>query len=257
MQQFDPYDSLVPIFISVELPKRFMQIGTAVYIQFNNESFLITAAHVTDQSKEGTLLVPCDEGFSPIDGYMAFIDPPPDIPRGEDTVDIAYYRLSTQFAEKLSHRFTPLPKNRSELLLSAHELTVCSATGYPSSKSKKNGEIHSSEIFAFRGLAAQESTYKELGLSADGNIVIHFHKKRAVHPETGLAFPTPGLRGISGGGIFAWPRGAELSDDWSLPKLVGIVHSFREREGLIIGSTLLPVITAIGVGFMKNFGGVR
>jgi len=257
MQQFDPYDALVPVFISIELPQRFMQIGTAVFFHINEEPFLITAAHVIDQSLVGTLLVPCREEFSPIDGYLVSIDLPPEASRAKDNIDIACYRLSKRFSTKLSLNFAPLPQNRSELFLPVHELTVCSAAGYPASKSKKNGATHSSEIYAFRGLTAKESTYKELGLSVEENIVIHFHKKRAVHPESGQAFPTPGLKGISGGGIFAWPRGAELSDDWSLPKLVGIVHTFREKEGLIIGSTLLPVITAVTFAFMKGFGGER
>lgn len=71
------------------------------------------------------------------------------------------------------------------------------------------------------------------------------------------AFPTPSLKGSSGGGIFAWPPGAELSDDWSLPRLVGVVHSFKEKEGLIIGTTLVPVLAAIGLGRMKGFGGIQ
>jgi hypothetical protein len=78
-----------------------------------------------------------------------------------------------------------------------------------------------------------------------------------VHLETLETFPTPGLKGISGGGIFAWPRGSEISGDWSLPRLVGIIHTFKEREGLIIGTTLLPVLAAIGLGRMKGFEGIR
>ena len=33
-------------------------------------------------------------------------------------------------------------------------------------------------------------------------------------------------------------------------------HTFKEREGLIIGTTLLPLLAAIAVGRMKNYGGV-
>ena len=108
-----------------------------------------------------------------------------------------------------------------------------------------------------QGVAAQQHVYDSLGLSSDVNIVIHFSKKRAVDPDTFDKYPTPSLKGVSGGGIFAWPKGEELSDDWNLPKLIGLIHSFREKDGLIIGSTLLPVIAAIQLGRMKKFGGVR
>jgi hypothetical protein len=257
MTQLDPYDSLVPVFLRTEIPKRLLQIGTAIFCELQGEPFLLTAAHVTDELANGTLLVPTEEGLSPIEGYMAHIDLPPEVSRLNDNVDIAYYRLATEFAVQLSHHFTPLPQGRGELIRSAHELTVCSASGYPTSKCKKKGSKYSSEIFSFRGVAAEQETYDRLDLSPEQTIIIHFHKKRAVHPETGGAFPTPGLKGSSGGGIFAWPRGSETSNDWSLPRLVGIIHSFKEREGLIIGTTLLPVMVAISLGRMKNFGGIQ
>ncbi len=257
MTQFDPYDSLVPVFLEAEIPKRVHQIGTAIFRELWGEPFLFTAAHVTDELESGILLVPTAEGLSPIDGYMAHIDLPPEVSRLDDTVDIAYYRLSTEFAAQLSHHFKPLPQGRGEVIRSSHELTVCSAYGYPASKSKKNGDTFSSEIYSFRGVIAQQETYERFNLSPEQAIIIHFHKKCAVHPETLDAFPTPSLKGSSGGGIFAWPPGAELSDDWSLPRLVGVVHSFKEREGLIIGTMLLPLLAAITLGRMKNFGGIK
>lgn len=255
--EFDPYDALVPVFIRTELPKQLCQIGSAIFLELHGEPFLLTAAHVTDELKNGTLLTPTEAGLSPIEGYMAHIDLPPEVSRLDDTVDFAYYRLSSRSANDISHHFTALPQARTELIRSAHELTVCSASGYPASKGKKNGESLSSEIFSFRGVVAGQETYNNLGLSPEENIVIHFHKKRAVHPETLETFPTPGLKGISGGGIFAWPHGSEISGDWSLPRLVGIIHTFKEREGLIIGTTLLPVLAAIGLGRMKGFEGIR
>jgi hypothetical protein len=258
MTNFDPYDALVPLFLETRSPNCVSQIGTGVFVELNGEPFLYTAAHVTDEQKNGRLLVPTPNGLEPIDGYMAFIDIPPEVPRSEDDTDVAYYRLSSGFAVALSHHFRPLPQARCTLIESSMELTVCSASGYPASKSGKTADgVHRSEIFSFRGVAAQQHVYDSLGLSSDFNIVIHFSKKRAVDPDTFEKYPTPGLKGISGGGIFAWPKGEELSDDWSLPNLIGLTHSFREKDGLIIGTTLLPVLAAVQLGRMKRFGGIE
>ena len=130
MPHFDPYDSLVPVFIETEIPKRVHQMGTAIFREMWGEPVLITAAHVTDELKNGVLLVPTVQGLSPIDGYMAYIDLPPEVSRLEDNVDIAYYRLSSEFAAQLSYHFKPLPQGRGEVIQSALELTVCSASGY-------------------------------------------------------------------------------------------------------------------------------
>jgi hypothetical protein len=86
---------------------------------------------------------------------------------------------------------------------------------------------------------------------------VHFHKKRAVSPEDGSRINPIGPQGMSGGGIFAWPDGYELSDDWSLPKLVGIFHSYKKSEGLMIGTHLISVCAAIQLGEMKGYGGVK
>jgi len=258
MPTVDPYDALVPVFLETRAPNRVSQIGTAVFVELHGEPFLFTAAHVTDDQKSGYLLVPTSRGLEPIDGYMAFVDLPPEVHRREDDTDIAYYRLRSEFAVDLCHHFQPLPQARCELIKSSMELTVCSVSGYPASKSGKTSEgAHRSEVFSFRGVAAQQHVYDSLGLSSEFNVVVHFSKKRAVNPETFEKSATPSLKGVSGGGIFAWPKGEEFSDDWSLPNLIGLMHSFREKEGLIIGSTLLPVVTAVQLGRMKQFAGVR
>lgn len=258
MTKFDVYDCLVPVFLETELPKRVVQIGTAIFRELWGELFLFTAAHVTDEHERGTLLVPTVQGLMPIEGYRAYVDLPADVSRGEDTVDIAYYRLSSSFGIQVCNYFKPLPHGRGEIIKSAQDLSICSASGYPATKTKKDSNgAFSSKIYSFRGAVADPDIYRNLELSPHSSIVIQFHKKRALDPETGKLFPTPSLKGISGGAIFAWPLGAELSNDWALPKLVGIVHTFKEREGLIIGTTLLPVMAAISLGRMKKFDGIR
>ena len=234
-----------------------VQFATAVFVEILDQPFLLTAAHVTDKSKLGQLVVPTGDGFETIDGYMAYIDLPPEVHRSEDTTDIAYYRLSTEFANCLAQLFRVMPRERRQLIKSAHEFSMYTASGYPASKAKRTGDQRSSEVFSFRGSVAGTDIYERLDLSPDSSIVIHFQRKQAVDTTEFEPTSTPGLNGISGGPIFAWPRGMELLTDWSLPKMVGLVHTYKEREGLIIGTTMSPVLAAITLGQMKGFGGIR
>lgn len=64
-------------------------------------------------------------------------------------------------------------------------------------------------------------------------------------------------RSVSGGGIFAWSLGSELSEDWSVSELVGIFHTYDRSKGLIIGTPLWVLAMAVQLGQMKDFGGVR
>lgn len=247
--------SLVPIFLETEIPKGIKQIGTGVFIDCQNEPFLFTAAHVTDDLENGRLLAPTSNGLSEIEGYQAHLALPPELSRNDDSVDMAYYRLSTPFARELCCHFYPLIE-QAELIESSVNLGVVTVVGYPASKGKKKGQVFSSELAYYRGVSAQKATYDELGLHIDQNIILHFKKKNAVSPETGDSLNPPSPRGVSGGAIFAWPYGQEFSRDWSVPKLVGILHSYKEKEGLFIGTTLLPYMAATSLGQMKGYDGV-
>ncbi|MBU4261777.1 MAG: hypothetical protein KKC76_07860 [Proteobacteria bacterium] len=216
MYATDPDEAIVPIFAKEKYTDMLHQVGTGIFVDFQGMPFLYTAAHVTDNLQHGELMVPTHFGIEPIEGYMAHVDLPPEIPRKEDDIDIAYYRLSNEFARTMAAIFRPLPQLRRMIITSALELGVCSIYGFPASKAKKRQGKYTSESATYRGVAAKEETYKELGLSPNTSIVVHFHKKRAVSSESGQKINPISPRGVSGGGIFAWPDGHELSPLLSL-----------------------------------------
>jgi hypothetical protein len=132
-----------------------------------------------------------------------------------------------------------------------------SICGYPASKSRQKGDVFSSEFASYRGLSATKEIYNELNLTSDSSIIVRFRKKNAISPIDGKKMNPLSPRGVSGGGIFSWPAGHELSNDWSLTRLVGIFHTYKERKGLMIGTSLLSVVTAVQLGAMKNYGGTE
>lgn len=249
---FDPYESLVPIFRKTTIPKATKQIATSVFIKNDMGYFLFTAAHVTDDLKIAELLVPVNNYLEEIHGYIAYIDLPPEIKRENDNIDCAYIKLSTPFAKELLNDFRPVPGESFELIDSSLKLQMCSVAGHPVSKSRKKENVFSSEIYAFSGIAAKEDIYNSLSLSPFSNVVIHFNRKKSIDSESGELFVPPSLKGVSGGGIFAWSDGTA---EWSERKLVGIFHTYKEKQGLIIGTTLIPFLSALTLGQMKGFGG--
>jgi hypothetical protein len=256
MHAKDPEHALVPLFVKPKYADHYEQIGTGIFIDFQNQPFLFTAAHVTDHLEYSELLAPAYGGIHPVDGYVSYIDLLPEMTRAQDRVDIAYYRLSTSFARCMCTYFRPWPQSRSTIIRSALDLSVCTVYGYPISKAKRMRGKYHSETASFRGGVASKEIYDQLGLSPESSIIIHFHRDRAVSPEDGKPRNMVSPRGVSGGGIFSWPAGHELSDDWSLPKLVGIFHTYKKAEGLLIGTNLISVIAATQLGRMKGYEGV-
>jgi len=150
--------------------------------------------------------MPTVNGLSEIEGYRAHLDLPPELPRNDDTIDMAYHRLRTRFARELCAYFYPLIQ-KSEIIERSLNLGMLSVVGCPASKSKRNREVFSSELAYYRGVSAEEGIYSKHDLSIDQNILFHFKKKNAVSPENGKRINPPSPRGVSGGAIFSWPYG--------------------------------------------------
>ncbi len=256
MENYDPYNCLVPIFRETNIPRGIKQIASAVFARHEWGYFLFTAAHVTDDMESNILLVPANGRLTEIKGYIGHIDLLPGTTRNDDDIDIAYIKIPHYLIAPLRNHFTPLEGNNFQLIKSALELSICTVSGYPAKKGKKNKTVYSSEIFSFSGVAAKQEVYDELSLSTVHNIVIHFNRKNTINPEIGVIRESPSLKGVSGGGIFAWPTITENIPGSSEKKLVGIFHTYKEDKGLIIGTTLLSFFGAIQLGNMKNFGGV-
>ncbi len=252
---YDPYDSLIPIFRETSTPTRIKPLATAVYVTNKMGDFLYTAAHVTDDLELAKLLIPVQGKLSRIEGYVAFIDLLPDQDRENDNVDIAYIKLPSSFTTELRHDFEPISGENIEIIENTNNIYTCSVAGYPASKSKKYSGLFNSKIFAFTGMNVSKDVYDKLDLSNSINIVLRFDRKNAIDPNTGESFPAPSLRGVSGGGIFSWPPNKPYHCDWSERKLIGIFHTYKEKENIIIGSTMIPFLSAITLGQMKGFGG--
>lgn len=257
MYAIDPHESLVPIFVEHLRSGEIEQVGTGIFIEFQGAPFIFTAAHVTDIAEYGSLMAPTKNGIAEIAGYMAYVDLLPESKRENDTVDIAYFRLDSEFAKSLIYYFKPLHQSRCEILHKVPASEVYSICGYPVSKARHKDGVFSSEVASYRGLSAKAEIYSELELSSESSIIVHFRKKNAVSPLDGKKINPLSPRGVSGGGIFTWPLEHELSNDWSLTRLVGIFHTYKERQSLMIGTNLISVVTAVQLGAMKGYGGVE
>lgn len=152
MYATDPDDAVVPIFAESLRGGGLTQVGTGLFVEFRSQPFLFTAAHVTDNLQHSELWVPAHDGIYPIQGYVGYVDMLPEQRRGDDHVDVAYYRLDSRFAKGMLEMFKPWPQARCVLVPSQLELGVCSIYGLPASRFKRRGGTCTSETATFRGV---------------------------------------------------------------------------------------------------------
>lgn len=240
----EEYSELCPIFIGTE--KDVIQIGTGVLIELFGFVFLFTAAHIIDETEndKGTLMIPCEDSIESIDGFYSYISLRNGQERGDDILDIGYYKLSKGFSKKLHPNLIPLKDSELLILQDFSNIDVLSFAGYPSTKSKRKNENIFTEVFSYSGVKLDQAMYQKFGFDPKVNILSLFRAKKVVDLK-GNHYTPPKPSGISGGGIYAWQKN---EDGTYLPfnrKLIGIGHTYKKREKLFVGTNILFCINCV------------
>ena len=197
--------------------------------------FILTAAHVTDLTTQGTICAPTKDGILPIQGGFGHARLPRNIPRNKDKYDVAYFSVTHEFASSMHHAISPLSIEDCRLRESLVEDDIYTFTGYPASKSKARAEVHSSEVFSYTGAASSVSKYRRMGYDSKDHILVNFNRKNSIN-NRGEQLMAPHPRGISGGGVFDWPKDVIEKMDPKFPRsLVGIGHTYEKRSNCLAG----------------------
>jgi len=228
-----------PIFWEPHEPGRKEQIGSGVLLQIKDEVFLLTAAHVTDALETGTLFLPGRGGIiTPICGHFAHIPVPKGGKRSDDKADIAYFRLSEDLRTNLDPSLLIL--TRDDILLCDHLLEgdLYTFAGYPWRKSQSQQGKIVAEPFTFTGGAVSEKDYEKLGYSRNVHIVTRFRRRRSFSVLHQAVKTAPCPEGISGGGVFGWPKDSQERTQIPNLKLAGIAHTYHQERHCMVATRI-------------------
>ncbi len=228
----DQLKSVCPIFCQKEGKKTYL-LGSGVLIEFRGHAFLLTAAHVMDELKMARLLVPNAEGkLKVIEEVHAYINPSED--RNKDFLDHGYFKLNENLLEGLRENFYFVKEHELGIEKYYADKQLFSFVGYPYRKSNVSGERASIETCAYGSGHAELSEYECLGYPVEACIVTKFNRNNSFNPNSGRIELPVLPHGISGGGVFIWPREIEIT---GIPpnnrKLVGIGHTWEKNEYLV------------------------
>lgn len=239
----DQLDSLCPIFYQSDDDSVFEQIGTGVFLYFRRAYFILTAGHVIDEMKNGSLLVPAkDNSILDIEGSYAYFKPKGD--REKDMMDVGYFKLEPKFAEQMKSLFTPIEEHEIHYSTEFSEFDLFSVSGYPFRKSKVKGEKASTEMFSYGSYHAKADDYVSLGCRENIHVVSKYDRKNSMNPFTKEIQISPLPHGISGGGIFVWPESmTEIPPKGR--KLTAIGHTYKEKGGYFIGTNIMVALQSI------------
>ena len=237
-------DSICPIFFEKQGVNGLEQIGSGVILKLNSKIFLLTVAHVTDFLEYGALFLPTNDSFTQIHGNYSSFKLPTGFKRVDDKVDIAYFKLSERISNSIHHSIKPLQRNNLHLTESLVENDIYTFSGFPISKGKRRDKQYSSEIFSFSGPAASTSEYESHNYDKKFHIVVRFNRKYSCTTE-GIKQMSPHPKGISGGAVYSWPKDVQTRKKDFEFYLVGIGHTYKEKENLFIGTRINAYLASI------------
>jgi hypothetical protein len=240
------FSATVPIAFRADGTLELRIIGSGVVARLFGRAFLLTAAHVAHQSKEGALFIPGASVFVPLPGSF-FASEEPHEAQKTDALDVCFFDLGPASDLAIAPRIHPL----SEIDSRADEFVGGSANiytffGYPASRVGYRGNdiITGGERIAGSGLNAAE--LERFGLHPARHLAIRFHRRKSRRIGSDLRYTAPMPHGMSGGAIYAWPK-APIGQR-GIPTtfyLVGIAHTYLQKECLLIGTRVEGLLSAI------------
>lgn len=241
------FGATVPIALRAVGTRALRIIGSGVVARLFGRGFLLTAAHVAHQFNEGgTLFIPGAGRFVPLPGSF-FASEEPHEAQKTDALDVCFFDLGPASDLAVPSWVHPL----SEMDCRADEFVggwanIYTFFGYPASRVSYRGNdiITGGERIAGSGLNAAELV--RFGLHPSRHLAIRFHRKKSRRIGSDLRYTAPMPHGISGGAIYAWPK-APIGQR-GIPTtfyLVGIAHTYLQKECLLIGTRIEGLLSAI------------
>lgn len=236
---------VVPLFRSKKDTSEVDQIASGVLLRISSQSFLLTAAHVTDELDTGYLLVPGENGLIGVGGYVSYWKPSEGESRKSDKIDIAYLRLGRNVRARIHSSFRDVTLNEISYQDTVAPIPFATFVGYPVTKAKRRSGARMSEIVTYTGHLWSKDVYDKLGFSQERHICVRMRLKEVYSSRHRRKLMAPFPAGISGGAIIAWPM--KFSDRRNNPslRLVGIAHSFNRTASCLTGTHIKMFIRAI------------
>lgn len=237
------FNAICPIYFQHKNSNKIEHIGSGIFFQIKKDVFLLTVSHIIDLLNEGDLLVPCKDSISPIEGSYSFLALKSDKTRNDDMEEMGYFKLKNDFAKKIHNEFLFLT-SEDILINNIFDFDLYTFSGFPFRKSRQKNNVASTEMYNYSGVLVTQVDYEKLNFDPSIHIVVKYNRLKTVNQE-GIRFIPPLPHGISGGGIFAWPQ---LSKEGIIPEnrqIIGIAHTYREREHLLIGTKIIAFVQAI------------
>ncbi|MGE0533455.1 MAG: hypothetical protein AB7O68_00670 [Pirellulales bacterium] len=237
--------AVFPIFLAPDDDDPSQQIGSGVLLAIGEEVFALTAAHVTDASNKGTLLMPASDAITAIIGHFSHNPSFANSMRAADKIDMAYFRLDRELSSRLHPSFRPATVDNLQLTDNLETGDFFTFAGFPWRKTKASPNTQESDLTTFTGHTLSADDYAKLGYDRSLHVVVRVRRKKTFSHRYQSRQTAPHPAGVSGGGVFSWPRTLRERSNSPALKLAAIAHSFHPNNHCLAATRVVLYVEAI------------
>jgi hypothetical protein len=256
IRKFEAIKAVCPIYVGTERQRPEL-IGSGTLLDFGKGRFIVTAAHVHDQS---TKLYTLGSNLLRLPKTFVKTSLPASGERKDDRLDFAFARLDEPMADELAKRHCFLPF----MLIDCNDQLTPDAcymfSGYPRSRAEKDyGKKRiMPKLWTRTDSAATPEQMTELGYPPETHVAVRYNPAHDTN-EYGKPRHFPSAKGMSGGAVW---RGSGNPKDWlqtAQVRLVGIGIEDRPNDQLMIGVRIHCITALIGERYtdIRPFAGRR
>lgn len=238
---------VVPIF-APDVRGRPEVTGSGVLLRLSAESFLLTAAHVLDETEDAKLVEPGRSLYLPIGRELEELDftegyfrscLPSEGGLMLDEFDVSLLRLRTEMAKRLSESGARALVPANIMLTdedSPKSREIYCFMGYPSSYTSRRPDRKTlrRKCFSYYSQPLTPGDVRSKGLLPEMHVVVPLANRKTV----------PKLGGMSGGAV--WSLRGHLQKN---PRLAAIAIEDRKREGVLVGVRAKVFVAALAACF--------
>jgi hypothetical protein len=231
------------------------QIGSAVLVEDDHESLLLTAGHVMRFDELGYRFAVggADQArlFRPTGHAFAF-KALPETPGGvRDIYDFGGLFLDQESADSLRANFEFVKPSDIEAR-PVQESAIAVLHGFPCRRSSVSFDAVINEAMSAVSRVVPSQNLPKGGYSAEHHIFVHFNRRRGWYQEGSIQQVTlPIPHGMSGGGIFIDVGGRALTGEF---KLAGIITEYHEKIHIFGGTRISSIFSIMRDRFQSRWG---
>ncbi len=225
-------------------------VGTSFLLHLDGRPFLVSAAHVIDESAHSNLYVGGDQGLVPIEGTWLATDKP-NGDRAKDKYDFGYLALSPKLVDEIGPvkyiAESELSKNRGSTFGRIYQ-----AMGYPASRNSRidiTARSVPAKAWIYNSPASQiPQLAKDWNVSGEDHIFVGYDKKHSLDTR-GARINSIKVRGASGGvlldlGLVSIPSNLP-PDTKCTGYLAGVLIENPQRHSAIVAIKIGIVVDQI------------